>query len=146
MSNPDWFYDTGAVVEHPETGAWWHIIGRLRDVDTGSRFYRLADATHTEYMERTHADYVEGEFESLGWSTDTKPAAENGFRVNGVLCGPQDIDHYKGKKCVHERQCSECGMAREGYIDIIHSFEDGELHKTMLECRSCGNCWEETND
>jgi len=41
----EWFYNTGAVILHPETGAWWHVLNRYRDVDNNRRYYRLADAT-----------------------------------------------------------------------------------------------------
>lgn len=146
----NWKFDHNEVLLDDEN-RWWHVLERFESVDSDTRRYSLADATHTEYKILI-ADDVEGwegydgMFESAGWTTDTKPAAVNGFRVNGALCGPESIDFWKDNECVHDRICVHCGEESKRGIDIIHSFEDGELHNTMLECRSCGNCWEETND
>jgi len=138
----DWFYNTGAVLIHPETGAWWHVLNRHRDVDNNQRYYRLADATHTEYMDRVHADWVE-EWDSAGWKTNTKPAAERGFRVNSVLCGPTQIDHWKGQDCLHEYQCPECESDGRGEIDIIH---EQERNRVRCECRVCKHEWRVDRD
>jgi len=138
MTDPDWFYDTGAVIIHPETGEWWHVLSRYRDVDTNTQFYRIGDATHTEYKDRIHADWLE-EWDSAGWKTNTKPAAERGYRVNGVLCGPERVDYHKDKECVHGYQCPECESDGWGELDIIH---DHAEERIVCECRVCNNKWE----
>jgi len=143
----DWKFNHNEVLLDDE-GHWWHVLDRFQSVDSDKRRYELADATHTEYKMFNAADVEgwddhDGTFESAGWETNSKPAAINGFRVNGTLCGPQTIDYWRGHKCLHEYECPECGTMREGSIDIIHSFEDAELNKTMLECRECGFSWEE---
>lgn len=146
----NWKFDYNEVLLDDEN-RWWHVLERFESVDSDERRYRLADATHTEYK-MLSADDVEGwegydgMFESAGWSTDTKPAAANGFRVNGTLCGPAEIQFWKDGRCIHEHTCPHCGEESKRGIDIIHSFEDCELNKTMLECRECGACWEEDND
>jgi len=138
----DWFYLTGAVLIHPETDEWWHVIGRMRDVDTGTRFYRLADATHTEYKERLHADWVE-DWDSAGWRTNTKPAAERGYRVNGRLVGPKDIHRARGNACIHNQRCPNCGGDGNAEIDVI---VDHAENRVYCECLSCNEMWEGDSD
>jgi hypothetical protein len=82
--------------------------------------------------------------ESLGWTTNTKPAAEHGFRVNGVLCGPGNVANWKGTECLHDYTCPECGAAGKAEIDIIHSIENRDVQSTRCECRECGHGWAES--
>jgi len=126
---------------------WWHVRHRRQCVDCEDREYVLADATHTDYK-TLHADDVEGWdgyeglFESDGWETTHKPASVNGYRVNGVLCGPEGLNHRQGQECVHERECPNCGADGMGEIDIIHAIEDKEVVDTQCECRECETVWE----
>lgn len=139
----DWLFDVDAVITETDSERWWHVLNRFKDVDQGERYYRLADATHTEYKEKMYADRVESEFESAGWKTSTKPAAERGFRVNGVLCGPSDVDHWKGNDCLHERSCPDCGADGMGEIDIIQDHAEERLY---CECRECGEEWDDSDE
>jgi hypothetical protein len=139
----EWLFDYNEVLEDSD-GYWWHVVDRLESIDGNKKQYELADATHTEYK-TLHKDDVEGElgmFESCEWHTRTKPATENGFRVNGILCGPKQIDFWKDGDCIHEYECPDCGADGKREIDVIHSFNNQELEKTQLECRTCGYCWE----
>jgi len=144
-----WHFQQNEVLED-KNGQWWHIIHRRKCVDCGQRKYELADASHTEYT-TLHAGDLEGLesedplMESLGWTTKTKPAAEAGFRVNGVLCGPSEVEHYKDNQCFHEHTCPECDEDSKDGIDIIHSHENGEVQATTLECRTCGHTWSRSN-
>lgn len=143
----DWLFDYHEVVEDDE-GNWWHVVDRLESIDGTKKQYELADATHT-VEKRLHKLDVEGLdsedplFESLGWSTTTKPAAEHGFRVNGVLCGPGSIDHWRDSKCLHEVECEQCGADGKAEIDIIHDIESQEVQSTQYICRECGEQWSE---
>jgi hypothetical protein len=138
MTDANWPYECGEVLRDDDD-RWWHVLSRYRDVDTGKRFYRLADATHTEYKDRAHADWIEGDFESDEWNTNTKPAAERGYRVNGRLVGPSQIQHAKGNECLHEQQCPNCGSDGKGEIDIIN---DHAEERAYGECRVCNEMWE----
>jgi hypothetical protein len=141
----EWKFDQHEVLEDNE-GRWWHIVDRWVNVDGNKRKYELADATHTEYK-TLHAGDVEGfpseapMFDTTGWETTTKPAAENGFRVNGVLCGPQAIEFWRDNDCIHEETCSDCGADGKGEIDIIHDIENQEVQSSHYLCRECGNQW-----
>jgi len=142
MSN--WQFDTDEVLSDSD-GRWWHVVHRWRCADCGDRRYELADATHSEYQE-LHADDVEGAvtdalFESEGWETTTKPASVNGYRVNGVLCGPSQMENRRGLSCIHEYDCPDYGA--DGYcaIHVVRDYEDGTLRTTQLACRECGHEW-----
>jgi len=143
----EWQFSENEVLEN-EAGEWWHVIYRLESVDGPASFYVLEDATHTE-RKQLHREDVEGElgmFESCGWETNGKPASKHGFRVNGVLCGPSQVQHYKGTECLHEYECPSCGEDGKGEIDIIHDIEDREIAKTTLICEACNTHWRATND
>jgi len=143
----DWQFDQHEVLADDE-GYWWHVLDRLESIDGSKQQYELADATHTEYK-TLHRDDVEGElgmFTSLKWSTTTKPAADRGYRVNGVLCGRQQIDYWRGTECVHEYSCPDCGREGKTDIDIIHGYGDGEYQWTACECRVCDYVWEATDE
>lgn len=138
----DWQFNKNEVLLN-EDEDWWHVVDRLESVDGPSRYYVLEDATHTE-RQQLHKDDVEGDlgmFESAGWDTNTKPASEHGFRVNGVLCGPSNVEFWKGNECVHEEECLSCGAAGYGEIDVIHDIENQEVVKTRYECRECDAEW-----
>lgn len=137
----DWKFRKNEVLKHTETGDWWHVLGRYEEIDSGERRYRLADATHTEYQEAMHAEDVEDIFETAGWTTATKPAAANGYRVNGVLTEPSSVDLWRGTKCVHEYTCPECGEDGYAEIDVIHKIRSGGVQETTLKCRSCNHEW-----
>jgi len=144
MSN--WQFDTNEVLVDDD-GGWWHVLHRWQCVDCADRRYELADATHTAY-EEFHADDVEGWdgyeglYTSAGWETSHKPASINGFRVNGVLCGPIHVDHYRGTECKHDRECPNCGADGYGEIDIIVDYEAAEVACVHLSCLECGHDWE----
>ena len=145
----DWQFNNGEVLTDTD-GHWWHVLHRRQCVDCEERRYELADATHTEYKE-LHADDVEGAigvqlFESDGWTADMKPASVHGFRVNGTLCGPQETDRYKGKACLHDRECPECGCDGRDEIDVIHSIESKQVTVTTCECRVCKHSWTVDNE
>ena len=144
----DWMFDYNEVLEDDD-GYWWHVVDRLKSIDGSKKQYELADATHTEYktLHKLDVEGLESEdpmFESLGWSTDTKPAAEHGFRVNGVLCGPGSIEHWRDSKCLHDAKCEQCSADGKGEIDIVHDIENREVQATQYICRECGEQWSET--
>jgi len=146
----EWLFDYNEVLEDSD-GYWWHVVDRLESIDGTKKQYELADATHTEYktLHKLDVEGLESEdpmFESCGWSTDTKPAAENGFRVNGVLCGPGSIDYWRDGKCVHSAACPECSADGKAEIDIIHDIENREVQATQYICRECGEQWSEAYD
>ena len=147
MTEQNWLFDCHEVVENA-AGEWWHIIARWQSVDCDNRKYELADATHTEYK-TLHAGDVEGlpsedpMFESCGWDTNTKPAAERGFRVNGVLCGPSKIDYWRGNACSHDATCPHCESDGREDIDIIHDIKSREVQSSHYICRECGEQWSE---
>jgi len=144
----DWKFDYHEVLKDDD-GYWWHVLNRLESVDTDTRQYELADGTHTEYK-TLNADDVEGwqdhdgMFDSTGWSTDTKPAAENGFRVNGALCEPESIEFWRGNDCLHEVECPRCGADGNGQIDIIHDIENREVQSSHYICGACSEQWSES--
>jgi hypothetical protein len=148
MSESGWQFDAGEVLLAKDSGRWWHVSHRWQDVDNDQRQYELADATHTEYKILIADDVegfgsIEGMFESAGWTTNTKPAAERGYRVNGVLCGPRKIQKWKGQECVHEYQCPTCGADGYGELDVIH---DHAEDRVCCECRMCNEMWEVDSD
>lgn len=53
-----WEYPQGALLLRTSDDTVWHVTGRVEDVDDGTRFYRLEDATHTT-MQWYHAEDVE---------------------------------------------------------------------------------------
>ena len=136
----DWLFDRDAVLLDKE-GYWWHVRDRYVDVDTGDRQYGLEDATWTAY-ERDDAEYIEEQYESDGWKTDTKPAHERGYRVNGSLCGPSSIDFWRGGACVSDHDCAHCGETTQGAADIIISLEDRERAAAWIECGACDDVTE----
>jgi len=142
-----WKFGNNEVLRNQDN-EWWHVIHRRQCVDCDDREYVLADATHTDYK-TLHADDVEGWdsydglFESDGWETTFKPASVNGYRVNGVLCGPKHIAHYRGNECHHDRKCPECGADGMGEIDVIVDYEDAEVLQVNLYCRLCDQQWSE---
>jgi len=143
----EWQFSENEVLENEE-GEWWHVIYRLESIDGPASFYVLEDATHTE-RSQYHREDVEGElgmFESCGWETNTKPAAEHGYRVNGVLCGKGRIDYWRGNKCLHEAECGSCGADGKGEIDIIHDIENREVQSTQYICRECGEQWSDSDE
>jgi len=145
-----WQFDHHEVLEDPD-GYWWHVVDRLESIDASKKQYELADATHTEYktLHKLDVEGLESEapmFDSLGWGTDTKPAAENGYRVNGVLCGPGAYEYWLGNECLHEIECDVCGADGKGEIDIIHDIEGQEVRRSQYNCRECGSKWGETHD
>jgi len=147
MTESDWQFNKNEVLEN-DNGDWWHVVNRLESVDGPSRYYVLEDATHTE-RQQLHKDDVEGElgmFESCGWDTNTKPATENGFRVNGVLCGPNSIDYWRGNACTHDAACQHCGSDGRDEIDIIHDIKNREVQSSHYICRECGEQWSEEYD
>lgn len=141
----DWTFAVDEVLEDRD-GKWWHVLTQWEEVNGDGRKYELADATHTEYK-TLHAGDVEGLpseeplFTSAGWSSYTKPASVEGYRVNGVLCGPSNIDHWRSVECAHDYECPECGREGAAEIDIIHSHENGEVVETRCECRICNHTW-----
>jgi len=140
----DWQYNRHGVLYGPDETQWWHVLNRYRDVDNGNRFYRLADATHTEYKDRARAEWIESAFHGAEWSTSTKPAAERGWRINGCLVGPGGIEWAKDRKCVHELECPQCSEDSPKAIDVI---VDHSEQTTTGECRICGHSWvEERHD
>ena len=133
----DWAFEVGDVIVRDEN-EWWHVTKRLRDEESQERMYKLWDATHTK-QEYYYAEEAEHVFESAGWSLPigTKPASERGYRVNGFLCGPSDVE----KRCSwpHGRRnryrCPECGNASS--VNVIQVLETGETQCSCNE-RGCG--------
>jgi hypothetical protein len=143
----EWQFSENEVLEN-EDGEWWHVIHRLESVDGPASFYVLEDATHTE-QKQLHREDVEGErgmFESCGWETNTKPAAEQGYIVNGVLCGKANVDYWRGNKCLHDKECGECGADGKGEIDIIRDIEGGQAQSIQCICRECGHQWSDSDE
>ena len=128
----DWTFDKHEVVTDRD-GQWWHILQRFVDVDTEDKRYRLADATHTEYQSLP-ADDVEHIYESAGWSTTTKPAAERGYRVNGILCGPSGVDYFCGPdRAIRDTyDCPECGSTK---VNVIIDYETEEKRCRCEYCK-----------
>ena len=141
----EWKFDHHEVLVDTDE-LWWHVVDRLESVDGNKQQYELADATHTEYKTLS-AEFVEGNdhsepfYESLGWTTTTKPAAENGYRVNGVLCGPRKVERWLGSECLHETSCPACDADGKGDIDVIHDIEAGEVRQTEYICLVCSENW-----
>jgi hypothetical protein len=140
-NDSDWQFDHyGVLVDDGER--WWHVTGRFERADSGARYYRLQDGTHTN--ERwVHADDAEGaigdgQFESLGWSTRTKPASQRGFRVNGVLCEPARVLGWLGQSCASDHECESCGESTKEGADIILDLWDREVDSAWLRCQACG--------
>lgn len=138
----DWQFDQHEVLADDD-GYWWHVLDRLESIDGSKQQYELSDATHTEYK-TLHKDDVEGElgmFTSCHWSTTTKPAAEHGYRVNGVLAGTNQIDYWRATACVHEYTCPKCSSDGNAELDILHSIRNQEHAWTVVECRVCDHVW-----
>lgn len=43
----DWIAERNEVLERDRDGTLWHVRARLKDIDTGTHVYELADDTHT---------------------------------------------------------------------------------------------------
>ena len=129
-------FDKYDVLEDPD-GYWFHVTRRAVDVDTGDRYYYIQDATHTG-AEWYHDEWAEEKFDPLGWSTTTKPAHENGFRVNGILCEQKRIEDWKGKACISDYECGECGEDTEGDADVIVWFKNRDVMSVTTDCQACG--------
>lgn len=142
----DWRFDYHEVLVD-EHGRWWHVVDRLESVDGDGRMYRLYDGTHTadDYI---RARYVEGdateepEFAAAGFTTDTKPAHEHGFRVNGVLCEPAHVERWLGTDCRSDHDCPHCGEPTTQAADIVAYLENQEVQSVEIRCGACG----ETNE
>lgn len=75
-----WPVGVGAVLyeDRPDTPGderrLHHVVARLEDVDSGERFYRIEDGTHTVEF-HYHAEDVLADFAPAGWSwpTSRKP-------------------------------------------------------------------------
>ena len=141
-----WAYDVYDVLVDPE-GRWWHVSERYVDTDTGDRLYYLWDGNHTgdRYCS---AEWVEerDEFEAAGWSTNTKPAHERGYRVNGMLCEPVAVDRWRGNPCVSDHNCENCGETTEGEADILVNLDGQERTAVWIECAACGETTEIEGD
>lgn len=132
----DWKFDYHDVLIGPE-GYWWHVAERYESRDTGDRLYYLWDGTHTA-DDYARADYVESEYSYAGWSTDTKPAFEYGFRVNGILTEPANVDRWRGQECQSEYGCGDCGEDTMGDADIITNYANQEVLGAWIDCQACG--------
>jgi hypothetical protein len=144
MSETEWQFDDGEVLRAKDSGRWWHVIHRWQDIDSDHRQYELADATHTEYKTLLADDVegiglIEGLFESAGWGTNTKPAAERGYRVNGRLVGPKAIHRARGNACIHNQRCPNCGADGNAEIDVIVDHAEDRVY---CECLRCNEMWE----
>jgi len=131
----DWEFEENEVVEDSD-GRWWHITQRLVDVDSDkwNRYYSLWDATHTEQNRAMNAEDVGSMYDRTGIVCKGKPAAKHGYRVNGVLCGPSDVDHWLGKECLHDHECPSCESDGMRDIDVI---VDHAESVTRYLCREC---------
>lgn len=89
MTLTDFWLGVYELVQDKETGEYWHVIGRMIDADTGERYYRLADATHTNYQQCVEDDLRE-DVEPVRIRMAIKPASVFGQRVDGVLRGPNE--------------------------------------------------------
>lgn len=145
MSN--WKYDHHEVLRDTD-GYWWHIANRYECRDTGERLYYLWDGTHTGDRYES-ADHLEGEmyrdeppYESLGWTASVKPAAVNGYRVNGMLSEPENLPRWLGNSCVSDHDCPSCGEGTEQSADYVVSFADLNVEYVEIRCGACG----ETNE
>jgi hypothetical protein len=136
----DWPFGYHEVLQDPD-GYWWHVVERYKCIDTGRQMYRLYDGTHTGDRYES-AESVKRNYESLGWETDTKPAHEHGYRVNGVLCEPMDVERWLGNSCVSDHDCPACGESTEQAADIVVSHQHREVAKAEIRCGACG----ETNE
>lgn len=135
-----WRFDEYEVIK-PREGEkeWWHIYQRFMDIDSGERYYKIYDATHSDW-EHWNAFELEDIYESARWKCRTKPAAKRGWRVNGHLCGPSTFDYWKGTACRHDYECPECGESSDAGLDIIIQLS-GDKHHTKIVCRKCSNEW-----
>lgn len=140
----DWQFEDGEVVEASE-GKWWHVTQRLVDVDsdTYNRFYTLWDATHTEKEACLPAEEVEQLYDRTGIVCSGKPAAKHGYRVNGTLCGPSEVEKYRGKECLHDHECPDCTSSEPWNIDVI---VDHSESITRYICRVCETEVQESNE
>jgi len=134
----EWKYDNGDVLID-ENGYWWHVQERYKCVDTGRRMYHLWDGTHTA-DDMLAAEWLERKKDTTfaGWNTDTKPAYENGFRVNGILSEPANVDRWKGNECVSDFDCENCGETTRGNADHIVNHAKKEVAGAWIECNECG--------
>lgn len=140
----EWEFEEGEVLEDADA-RWWHVTKRLVDVDSDkwNRYYTLQDATHTTVTECMDAQDVADLHERTGIVCSGKPAATHGYRVNGVLCGPSDVDHYKGTKCLHNHECPTCGADGLNDVDVI---VDHAEDVTRYVCRQCDREVTESNE
>jgi len=138
-----WRFEKGDILRD-ENGQLWHVTNRWQDIDTGRRKYHIEDMTHTAGEDRD-ADWFESHAEPTGENiTGSKPATVFGYRVNGLLVGPEyapeklQRDRERGRGCLHEETpCPHCGTADSQAIDIIQSYSDDEASVTV--CRVCGH-------
>ncbi|MFB1066457.1 hypothetical protein [Natrinema sp. H-ect4] len=89
MSLTDFWLGAYELVQDKTTGEYWHVVGRFIDADLGERSYRLADATHTNYLQCVEDD-IKADFDPVRVRIATKPASVFGDRVDGVLRGPNE--------------------------------------------------------
>lgn len=140
----DWQFEDGEVLADKD-GIWWHVTERLVDVDSDkwNRYYTLQDATHTEIKRAFNAEDVEDLYERTSIVCSGKPAAKHGYTVNGVLCGPSEVDHYRGNKCLHDHECPDCDASAPWNIDVI---VDHSESITRYICRVCETEVKESNE
>ena len=135
----DWKHERNDVLID-ENGRWWHVFHRYECRDTGDRMYHLWDATHTG-DDIVNAEYLEdsrSEFTAAGWRTDTKPAHENGYRVNGVLTEPTGRERWLGNAVVFDHDCPNCGESTKDDADVIVNLVKRQRQDIWIDCRACG--------
>lgn len=138
-----WLFDHHEVLADPD-GHWWHIANRYKCADTDDRLYHLWDGTHTADRYEPAANLERGHFrddppyQPLEWSAAIKPAAVNGFRVNGVLTEPAEVGRWRGRSCVSDHECPTCGEGTEDAADVVVNFGDGDVLAVEIWCGACG--------
>lgn len=85
----EWFFGPAEVVQNRRTGQYHHVGARFIQVDTGERFYRIWDATHTSRWTVWEGD-AKADFAPVRVQMTLKPAAVFGKRVGGILAGPNE--------------------------------------------------------
>ena len=140
----EWEFDLYRVVRDGDQ--LWHVTGRWLDIDSGRREYMLEDMTWTR-GERRDADWFEDEAEATRHRVEgTKPAVEIGYRVNGMLSGPDEAQRRLHRRrdedklgCVHEQTpCSHCGVEDSEEIYIVQTPSSSD-EETTIWCRVCGH-------
>jgi len=85
-------YGRGQLLMMTNTGCYWHVVSRFRNIDTGEVWYRVANPTHSQDLRYREED-VPAALEDVGVSLPVgiKPASVFGERGDdGILRGKNE--------------------------------------------------------